>query len=160
MFWVLAALPVVLIALAATYLTTRNISYLLYYLNWHHWPWWYAANLWILAVGTLFARFVGSRKIRLSLYVIMFVGIALITAFYSVWLHDLFYCVLGLFRLFYISVLCSLFYVPIANFFSDGVISWRLFVVPAAVLGLVTLILIRRNTKRRKKGEKSEGAKE
>lgn len=157
-FGLAALLFIGLLLLAASHVTSRDISYLLYYLNWCHWPWWYAINLWIVAVGCLLARFVVRRKMRYSLYAITLIAVTAVTAACSEWGRPLLFWGQGLFNRFYLSIIRPYFYAPVTNFFSDGTVSWQLVILPVAVSVLIVLILIGRhsNPKARNNGSKTE----
>ena len=154
-FAIAAGLLVLLFSCA----TTRQVSCLLYYLNWHHWPWWYSLNLWVVALGAVLKCFVRRGKLRLILYSLVSFAILCVTAVCSDWLHPLSHRVFCFFKSFYYSVLRPYLYAPVTEFFSAGVISILLFAVLISFFLAGGLVLLRycRNNSSRKENRKSEG---
>lgn len=141
-FWKVTILCIIVFIIAGTYLNPRSISYILYYLNWYHWPRWYSANLWILAVGAAVNYFVHRKNIRVFLYVCILGAIFIVTAIYSSWLHVLLHRTFCLLNVFHYTVFRPYFYAPLVELFSNGTVTLRLFIAPVTGLVLVSLVLI------------------
>ena len=132
---------------AVSVLTTRRTSYLLYYLNWHHWPWWYAVNLWIIAAGAILNCFIERHKARRILSVVSFFAVTCVTLVYSDWLHPVSNRVFCYFKTFYFTIVRPNLYTPLTEFFSGGGVSSKLFFIPAtaAAVGSVFLVFLMRS---------------
>lgn len=148
-FRIVTILCIIVLMIAGSYLNSRRISYLLYYLNWYHWPRWYSINLWILALGAAVNCFVQRKNVRIILYVGILGTISIVTALNSTWLHIMVHRTFCLFKVIYYSVFRPYFYAPFVELFSNGTVTARLFIAPVSALGLVTLILVCRYVIRR-----------
>lgn len=139
--------------------TSRQISCLLYYFNWHHWPWWYALNLWIVAIGAVMNSFVLQGERRFILQAFVFTAVLCVTGVCSDWLHPFSYRIFCFFKWFYFSVVRRYLYTPVTEFFSCGFVSILLFSVLVLLLLVGALVLWRRcrNGSPRKESRESEG---
>lgn len=147
--WILLGgifIVIYLLALLYNFLgTSRNVGLALYYLNGHHWPWWYGLNLWIIAAGSVFSCFVTRRRTRYRIYAAALTAAAAVTIthispFYPFFLHLYNTFIIQTGR-FYRAALVPWFYVPVTDFFTDGTVSGRLFIVPAAAILLIGALL-------------------
>ena len=149
------ALAFGLLIAGVPFATHRRISYLLYYLNWFHWPRWYSINLWILAFGAAANYYVRGKKTRRFLFAGVPGAIFVVTAFYSAWLPALVYRLACLFKTLHYSVFRPYFYAPLTEFFSSGTVTGRLFIVPGAGIALIAAVLFFRRAVRRNKNSDS-----
>lgn len=158
--WVLLALAFGLFIIGGSFMTSRRASYLSYYLNWFHWPYWYSVNLWILAVGASVNRFIQKKKARNIVLAAVLGSVFIVTALNSAWLHALAYRAFCLLESFHYSVFRPYFYAPITELFSSGSLSGRLFVAPGSAFGLIVVLLVCRYAIRRNRNGKTEIPKE
>lgn len=135
--------------------THRRISYLLYYLNWYHWPRWYSINLWILAFGAAANYFARGKKVQRFLFAGVPVAIFAVTAVYSSCLPALVYRLTCLFKTVHYSVFRPYIYAPLTEFFSSGTVTGRLFIVPGAGIALIAAVFFFRRAVRRNKDSDS-----
>ncbi len=154
--WKVAVLLAVILLVVCSYLNPRNMSYICYYLDWRHWPRWYSANLWILALGAAVNYFVQRKKNRYFLYAGVLLAFSVITVLYSDWLHILIGKMSSPVRSFHYSVFRPYFYAPLTDLFYSGTVTGRLFILPVSVLGLVAAILFCRHAFHRNRDFKAE----
>ena len=145
-----------LLIIGSSFATPRRISYLLYYLNWYHWPRWYSINLWILAVGAAVNYLVRGKKARRFLFTGVLAAFFAVTALYSAWFHTLIYWIYCLLIMFHYSVFRPYFYTPLTELFSSGTVTWQLFIAPGIGLAMIGLILFCRSAFSRNGGIKTE----
>jgi hypothetical protein len=140
-FWIIFGLVIALLLWVAFYGSSRNISLLLYYFNWRHWPWWYALNLWMIAFGTILVHLVRRRKFSFYVNLIMLIAVMSVTITYSEWIHTFAYRTRNRFGILYRTIVVPFFYAPVTDFFTDGTVSGRLFIVPIGALAFIALLL-------------------
>ena len=145
------ALAFGLLIAGVPFATHRRISYLLYYLNWHHWPRWYSINLWILAFGATANYYVRGKNARRFLFAGVPVAILIVTAVCSSCLPALVYRLACLFKILHYSVFRPYCYAPLTDFFSTGTVTGRLLIVPGAGVVLIAAVLFFKRAVRRKK---------
>ena len=154
--WKVAVLLAVILLVVCSYLNPRSMSYVCYYLDWRHWPRWYSANLWILALGADVNYVVQRKKTRYFIYACVLLVISVVTVLHSVWLHILIDKVSSPIRSFHYSVFRPYFYAPLTDLFYNGTVTGRLLIVPVSVLGLITVILFCRHAFHRNRDFKAE----
>ena len=146
-----------LVIIGSFFATSRRISYLLYYLNWYHWPRWYSVNLWILAVGGAVNYLVRGKWARRFLFTGALAAFFTVTALNSVWFHTLIYRIHCLLIMFHYSVFRPYFYAPLTELFSSGTVTWRLFIAPGIGLAIIGLILFYHGAFSRSRGIQVKG---
>lgn len=149
------ALAFGLLIAGVPFVAPRRIGYLLYYLNWYHWPRWFSINLWILAFGAAANYFVRTKRVRRVLFAGILGAIFAVTATCSAWLPTWIYRLNCLFKTVRYSVFRPYFYAPLTELFSSGTVTGRLFIVPASFLATLAFILFWRRTFGRNKGSDS-----
>ncbi len=157
-FGTFSAITIGALIIVASIATSRRVSYLLYYLNWHHWPWWYAVNLWIVATGTVINCFINRSRARRILCMVVLTAVLCVTFIYSDCLHPLSYRTFCFFKSFYFTILRPHLYTPVTEFFSGGGISISFFIFLAVILvaGLFGMLFLHYNAKERKNKPVSE----
>ena len=143
LFWFFIAIVVGILSLCFSFMSKRQTSYLLYYLDWRQWPRWYSVILWIVAIGSVLNIFVLCRKTRVFLWTMILIAVVCITCIFSDTFHPISYHLFHFFKSFFFLIIRPYLYAPVTDFFAEGTVSLRLFSLSIPLIVLWGLILLK-----------------
>lgn len=123
------------------FVRAREASYICYYLNWAHWPGWYAVNLWMVAAASLLLCLFRKRNPRRVIYAVTGTAIAVVFALNSVWLRALIQKLGNAGGSLFHDYFLPRFYPPLVDFMATGKVTKEFLVALGCAAVPIALLL-------------------